>query len=91
MGRKNGNTNRLSKKRRQKGDTRIVQVGKFTFTVHKKYPNTLISKINRISKNDRISLYRLAGNLGYTHIKKGKYIEKLEQYCGVLDINTCAA
>ena len=47
--------------------------------------------MNRISKNDRISLYRLAGNLGYTHIKKGKYIEKLEQYCGVLDLNTSAA
>lgn len=91
MGRKNGNTSRLTKKRRQKGDIRIVKVGKFTFSVHKKYPKTLISKINRLSRNDKISLYRLAGNLGYTHIKKGKYIERLEQFCGILDLNKSAA
>ena len=91
MGRKNGNTNRLSKKRRQKGDTRIVKVGKFTFTVHKKHPKTLISKINNISANDKISLFRLAGKLGYTHIKKGKYIEKIDQFCGIVDLNKSAA
>lgn len=91
MSRNDGNTNRSSRKRSQKGNTRIVKIGKFSFTVSKKYPNTLISKINRISNHDKISLYRLAGNLGYTHIKKGKYVERLEQFCGILDLNKSAA